>query len=59
MIKKEFYCPLLDIYRPAAIEQLNQIAKSVKIDFMENNPNDEITNLIKNSFSKQNKCLMT
>ena len=42
----------LDIYRPAAIEQLNQLAKSIEIDYMENNPNDKIANLVKNSFSK-------
>ena len=41
----------LDIYRPAAIEQLNQIAKSLNVDFMENNPAESIQTLIKNSLS--------
>ena len=51
MIKKVLLSSL-DIYRPAVIEQLNQLAKSIEIDYMENNPNDEIANLVKNSFSK-------
>ncbi len=50
--KKKVLLSSLDIYRPAAIEQLNQLAKSIEIDYMENNPNDEIANLVKNSFSK-------
>ena len=50
--KKRVLLSSLDVYRPAAIEQLNQLAKSIEIDYMENNPNDEITNLIKNSFLK-------
>ena len=52
MIKKKVLLSSLDIYRPAAIEQLNQLAKSIEIDYMENNPNDKIANLVKNSFSK-------
>ncbi len=50
--KKRVLLSSLDIYRPAAIEQLNQIAKSVEIDFMENNPGEAIEILVKNSFSK-------
>ncbi len=50
--KKKVLLSSLDIYRPAAIEQLNQIAKSVEIDFMDNDPNNPLETLINNSFSK-------
>ena len=49
--KKKVLLSSLDIYRPAAIEQLNQIAKSLSVDFMENNPAESIQTLIKNSLS--------
>ena len=49
--KKKVLLSSLDIYRPAAIEQLNQIAKSLSVDFMENNPAENIQTLIKNSLS--------
>ena len=50
--KKKVLLSSLDIYRPAAIEQLNQLAKSVEIDYMENDSNESIEVLIKNSFLK-------
>ncbi|MBF96248.1 MAG: Signal recognition particle protein [Alphaproteobacteria bacterium MarineAlpha9_Bin4] len=48
--KKRVLLSSLDIYRPAAIEQLNQIAKSVEIDYMDNNPKEKLEMLVKNSF---------
>ena len=53
--KKRVLLSSLDIYRPAAIEQLNQLAKSIEIDYMENSSNEEIEILIKNTFSKAKK----
>ncbi len=50
--KKKVLLSSLDIYRPAAIEQLNQIAKSIEIDSMDNSDNDAIPTLIKNTFIK-------
>ena len=50
--KKKVLLSSLDIYRPAAIDQLNQIAKSIDIDYMDNKTNDSISKLIKNSFEK-------
>ena len=50
--KKKVLLSSLDIYRPAAIEQLNQLAKSVEIDYMENDSNESIEALVKNSFLK-------
>ena len=50
--KKKVLLSSLDIYRPAAIEQLNQIAKSIEIDSMDNSVNDAIPTLIKNTFMK-------
>ncbi len=41
----------LDISRPAAIEQLIQLGKSINIDTMQNNVNDNIQKLIKDTFS--------
>ena len=53
--KKRVLLSSLDIYRPAAIEQLNQLAKSIEVDYMENSSNEEIEVLIKNTFSKAKK----
>ncbi|MEC8100181.1 MAG: signal recognition particle protein [Pseudomonadota bacterium] len=53
--KKKVLLSSLDIYRPAAIEQLNQIAKSVNIDFMNNNPNESLKKLINETFLKAKK----
>ena len=53
--KKRVLLSSLDIYRPAAIEQLNQLAKSIEVDYMENSSNEEIDVLIKNTFSKAKK----
>ncbi len=50
--KKKVLLSSLDIYRPAAVEQLNQLASSAAIDFMENDPKDKIETLIKNTFLK-------
>ena len=50
--KKKVLLSSLDIYRPAAIDQLNQIAKSIDIDYMDNKTTDSISKLIKNSFEK-------
>ena len=50
--KKRVLLSSLDIYRPAAIDQLNQIARSVEIDYMDNDANDSISTLIDNSFKK-------
>ena len=53
--KKRVLLSSLDIYRPAAIEQLNQLAKSIEVDYMENSSNEQIEVLIKNTFSKAKK----
>ena len=50
--KKRVLLSSLDIYRPAAIDQLNQIARSVEIDYMDNDASDSISTLIDNSFKK-------
>lgn len=50
--KKKVLLSSLDIYRPAAIDQLNQIAKSIDIDYMDNKTTDSINKLIKNSLEK-------
>ena len=50
--KKKVLLSSLDIYRPAAIDQLNQIAKSIDIDYMDNKTTDSISKLINNSFEK-------
>ena len=50
--KKRVLLSSLDIYRPAAIEQLNQLAKSAEIDYMENNPKEKITTIVNNTFAK-------
>jgi len=50
--KKRVLLSSLDIYRPAAIDQLNQIARSVEIDYMDNDASDSINTLIDNSFKK-------
>ena len=53
--KKRILLSSLDIYRPAAIEQLNQLAKSIEIDFMENSPDNEIKTLVEATFLKAKK----
>ena len=53
--KKKVLLSSLDIYRPAAIEQLNQLAKSIETDFMENSPDKKIETLIEETFSKAKK----
>ena len=55
IIKKRILLSSLDIYRPAAIEQLNQLAKSIEIDFMENSPDNEIKTLVEATFLKAKK----
>ncbi|MDC3024515.1 signal recognition particle protein [Alphaproteobacteria bacterium] len=53
--KKKVLLSSLDIYRPAAIEQLNQLAKSIETDFMENSADKKIETLIEETFSKAKK----
>ncbi len=46
----------LDIYRPAAIEQLKQLADNIEVDSMDNNNNRTISELVKSTlkYSKNN-----
>ena len=45
----------LDIYRPAAMEQIIQLSKTIDVDAMNNNVNDSIKKLIEDTFSYARK----
>ncbi|MDA9558473.1 signal recognition particle protein [Alphaproteobacteria bacterium] len=53
--KKKVMVSSLDISRPAAIEQLNKLANTINVDFMENSANEKIDKLIKNTFEEAKK----
>ena len=56
--KKKVMVSSLDISRPAAIEQLNKLANTIQVDFMQNSSENKISELIKNTFeeAKKNVC---
>ena len=56
--KKKVMVSSLDISRPAAIEQLNKLANTIQVDFMQNSTENKISELIKNTFeeAKKNVC---
>jgi len=56
--KKKVMVSSLDISRPAAIEQLNKLANTIQVDFMQNSSENKISDLIKNTFeeAKKNVC---
>ena len=53
--KKKIIMSSLDISRPAAIEQLKQLAKTIDVDCMDNSPDEKIDILIKNTFEEAKK----
>ncbi|MDC0651876.1 signal recognition particle-docking protein FtsY, partial [Alphaproteobacteria bacterium] len=53
--KKKIIMSSLDISRPAAIEQLKQLAKTIDVDSMDNSPDEKIDILIKNTFEEAKK----
>ena len=42
--KKKVLLSSLDISRPAAIEQLNQLSQGISVDYMDNDPNRRFLN---------------
>ena len=56
--KKKVMVSSLDVSRPAAIEQLNKLANTIQVDFMQNSSENKISELIKNTFeeAKKNVC---
>ena len=44
--KKKVLLSSLDISRPAAIEQLNQLSQGISVDYMDNDPNKKVSELI-------------
>ena len=55
--KKKVLLSSLDISRPAAIEQLLQLANKINIDCMKNDSGDKIERLIQNTFQEARKSL--
>ena len=55
--KKKVLLSSLDVSRPAAIEQLIQLATKIDIDCMNNNAGDRIEKLIHNTFEEAKKSL--
>ena len=53
--KKKVMVSSLDISRPAAIEQLNKLANTINVDFMDNSSDEKIEKLIKNTFEEAKK----
>jgi signal recognition particle subunit SRP54 len=53
--KKKVMVSSLDISRPAAIEQLNKLANTINVDFMDNSSDEKIGKLIKNTFEEAKK----
>ena len=56
--KKKVLLSSLDISRPAAIEQLNQLSQGISVDYMDNDPNKEVSELIEKTM-EQAKVLST
>ena len=55
--KKKVLLSSLDLSRPAAIEQLIQLSRSISVNCMENNPTNTHEQLIKNTFEQAKKGL--
>ena len=56
--KKKVLLSSLDISRPAAIEQLNQLSQGISVDYMNNDPNKKVSELIEKTM-EQAKALST
>ena len=56
--KKKVLLSSLDISRPAAIEQLNQLSQGISVDYMDNNSNKKVSELIEKTM-EQAKVLST
>ena len=56
--KKKVLLSSLDISRPAAIEQLNQLSQGISVDYMDNDPNKKVSELIEKTM-EQAKVLST
>ena len=56
--KKKVLLSSLDISRPAAIEQLNQLSQGISVDYMDNDPNKKVSELIEKTM-EQAKALST
>ena len=50
--KKKVLLSSLDISRPAAIEQLNQLSQGISVDYMDNDPNKKVSELIEKTMEK-------
>ncbi len=56
--KKKVLLSSLDVSRPAAIDQLIQLSKTIDVKCMNNNPKEEVDNLIKNTLDEAKKSLV-
>ena len=50
--KKKVLLSSLDISRPAAIEQLNQLSQGISVDYMDNDPNKKVSELIEKTMEQ-------
>ena len=56
--KKKVLLSSLDISRPAAIEQLNQLSQGISVDYMDNDPNKKVSELIEKTTEQAKACLL-